>query len=346
MATTEGKGPELEEFRALTENAELRAANTQLQAQLRRAKARVDDLVEAAYEGAKAALVTLGPLAPVGAPKRDRRAHRPEVALWHLTDWQGAKVTTSYNSEVMRKRVRYFCDVAERVTEMARADHPVRDCVIALGGDMCEGLFNFPTQPFEIDATIFEQFDTIAHLLAETVRRALSVYEHVTVVSEWGNHGRMGSKRAVVPRSDNFDRMIYRLARAMLDQETRLKWDDCPEDIQRIEIGKYRALLIHGDEIGRNGYASPATIVQHVAKWQSGAYSWPFRDCYVGHYHNHSEHSLPNGLGSVYFTGSTESDNRYARDTMAASAIPSQRLHFIDPEEGRVVSVHKIWLDT
>jgi hypothetical protein len=29
---------------------------------------------------------------------------------------------------------------------------------------------------------------------------------------------------------------------------------------------------------------------------------------------------------------------------MASSATPSQRLHFIDAERGRVTSVHKVWL--
>jgi hypothetical protein len=54
---------------------------------------------------------------------------------------------------------------------------------------------------------------------------------------------------------------------------------------------------------------------------------------------------MANGLGSIYQTGSTESDNRYARDLLAASAIPSQRLHFIDPVKGRVTAEYKVWLD-
>jgi hypothetical protein len=195
-----------------------------------------------------------------------------------------------------------------------------------------------------VDATIFGQFASVSRLLIEVVRRALAIYENVKVVAEWGNHGRVGSKRDAIPRSDNVDRMCYEFARTMLADEERLTWPDCPEDIQRLEVGNYRALVIHGDEVGRSGYASPSTIVQHVAKWQSGAYPWSFRDCYVHHYHNHSEHALPNGLGSVYFTGSTESENRYALTTMAASAVPSQRLHFIDPEAGRVSAVYKVWL--
>lgn len=336
--------PDLTEFTELTEVERLRQANSRLQQQLARAKARVEDLVEATINAAHDAALIAGPIEPVRAPSKDKRSRSPEVALWHLTDWQGFKSTTTYNGDVMRERVLRFCDVAQRFTEIHRADHPVRECVVALGGDMAEGLFNYPTQPFEIDASIFGQFVGVSRLIVDVVRRALATYDRVQVVGEWGNHGRLGSRRAAVPRADNLDRMMYELARQLLSGEERLTWEDCPEDEQRIEVGNYRALLIHGDEIGRNGFASPATIVGHVAKWQSGAYPWHFRDCYVGHYHNHAEWALPNGLGSVYQTGSTESDNRYARDTMAASAVPSQRLNFIDPEVGRVTSCHKIWL--
>jgi hypothetical protein len=337
--------PNLHEFYALTEVEELRRANSQLQGQLRRAKARVDDLVAATIEAARGAMVAFGPVPPVPRPAPDRRNKKAEVALWHLTDWQGAKETPSYNSDVMRKRVLGFCDVAERITNIHRADHPVRECVVAFGGDMVEGLFQFPSQPFEVDATIFGQYVSVGRLIVDVVRRALAIYETVAVVCEWGNHGRIGSKRSAVPRSDNFDRMTYELARQLLAGEERLTWKEAgPEDIQRIEVGNYRALLIHGDEIGRTGYASPSTIVQWVTRQKSGAYPWTFRDCYIGHYHVHAEHALPDGEGAAYFSGSTESDNRYAGVTMAASAVPSQRLNFVDPAAGRVTECRKVWL--
>jgi hypothetical protein len=245
----------------------------------------------------------------------------------------------------MRKRVLEFADKAIKITDIQRADHPVRECFILFGGDMVEGLFNFPTQAFEVDATLFEQYVNVSRLCVDVVRVALANYEKVTVVPEWGNHGRIGSKRDNVPRSDNFDRMCYELAKQLLAGEKRLTWQDCPEDIQRVEIGNYRALLIHGDEVGRNGFASPGAIVGHVSRWLSGSYPWQFRDCYIGHYHTHNEWALPNGLGSVYQTGSTESDNRYAGVMLAASATPSQRLHFVDPIQGRVTAGYKVWLD-
>jgi len=278
-------------------------------------------------------------------PKRDARRKGTEVALWHMTDWQLAKVTTSYDSKIGRQRVLRFVDKAEYITDIQRSAHPVKDGVVMFGGDMVEGLFNFPTQPFEIDATIFDQFVNTSNLIVEVVRGALAIYEHVHVVPEWGNHGRIGSKRDAVPKADNIDRMCYEMARRILDSEDRLTWQDCQEDIQYVEIGNYKALLMHGDEVGRAGFASPTAWTAAGNRWGNGAYHKEFQDIYLGHYHRHAQEPLSDGLGAIYWTGSTESDNRYARDSMAASGVPSQRLHFIDPEKGRVTAQYQIWLD-
>lgn len=335
-----------ERLSAQAEIDQLRNALVLSQRQLAAAKAKTDHLVQATVSAARDAALAQ-PLPRVPAPPRSARRKAPEAALWHLTDWQGAKVTPSYNTEVMWERVNKFVDRAQRITDIQRADHPVDDCYVLLGGDMIEGLFNFPTQPYEIDATLFGQYVNVSNLLVHTIRRCLAIYNKVTVVAEWGNHGRLGSKRDAVPRSDNADRMTYELARQILASsgDKRLVWEDCPEDIQRVEIGNYRALLIHGDEIGRGGFASPNTIVNHVNRWRSGSYKWEFRDCYVGHYHTHYQYSLADGAGAVYGTGSTESDNRYASVGLASSAVPSQRLHFIDPEAGRVTAQYQVWVD-
>jgi hypothetical protein len=335
---------ELEEFRAADREAALRSANATLQSQLIQAKNRGAEIVNAVYQAAYDASLLTVPV-KIKPPVADKRTKRGEVALWHMTDWQGAKLTTSYNSEVMKERVRLFVTKALKITEIQRADHAVKDCVIMFGGDMVEGLFNFPTQPHEIDQTLFGQFTTVAGLIREVVGAALENYETVTVVAEWGNHGRLGSKRDAIPKADNLDRMCYELARQRLESEPRLTWNDCPEDIQRVEIGNYRALLMHGDEVGRTGFASPAAWQAAGNRWKAGAYDWEFQDIYLGHYHKNSEEGLADGLSAIYWTGSTESGNRYARDSMAASGVPSQRLHFIDPDKGRVASKYSIWLD-
>lgn len=325
----------------------LREANRRLSKELRIQKARTEELVRASLIGAKDAMIALGGIKSVVMPKLPKGSiGDPEVAMWVLGDWQLGKLTANYDTEVCKERVMRFCDKAIKITKQQRASRPIEQCVIAFGGDMIEGAcFQFSTQPHEIDSTIFAQYVAASRLMIEVVRKALATYETVEVVSEYGNHGRMGSKRDALPRSDNIDRMSFHLAMELLAEEPRLEWHDGVEDVQRIEIGNYRALLMHGDEIGRGGFASPMTIVRHADRWRSGAYPWDFVDLYVHHYHQHQEWGMANGRGHVFMTGSTESENRYARDTMSASAVPSQRLHFVDPERGRVTSGYQIYVD-
>lgn len=327
------------------ETKALRAALRRAQRAVIEAKDRNRQLVEVTQEAAYDAMLALGGVKNVTPPPRDRRKGSEEVALWVMGDWQGSKVTPSYDTNVMFRRVMQFAEKAVTITDIQRSHHPVKRATLAFTGDMVEGLWNYPTASWEVDSTLFEQYVNVSRLLVDVVRIALANYEHVTVVPEWGNHGRIGSKRDNVVRNDNVDRMCYELARQLLQGEKRLTWQECPEDVQRLEIGNYRALVLHGDEVGRNGFASPGALVTHVAKWQSGSYPWQFRDAYIGHYHTHAEFALPNGLGSVYQTGSTESENRYAGVMLASSATPSQRLHFIDPDKGRVTAAYKVWLD-
>lgn len=335
-----------------TENYDLREALRGANERLRKAKVKADAVAEAAFEGAKSAMLSQPrpKVTPYAGTRQPKAARKVEVAGLHLTDWQGAKHTVSYNSEVMKQRVRAVLANAMSVVEIQRMDHPVADIVVLLGGDMIEGLFNFPTQPYEIDATLFEQFVTVAGLLDETARYLSARFGTVRFIAEWGNHGRIGSKRAAVPKADNADRMTYQLASAMSKDLANVSWSISEEDIQRFEVGNYRALLIHGDEVGRNGYASPTTLVKHVTSWKAGGYTvdgkpWDFRDAYMGHYHTHAQWPLPDGGGNLFQTGSIESDNRYARDNLAVTATPSQRLHFIDPRKGRVTAQYQLWAD-
>jgi uncharacterized protein (DUF2267 family) len=85
---------------------ELRDALIRVQKQLQKQKQRTDELVTASYQAAYDAMLSMGKVKDVTPPVIDKRKHKGEVALWHMTDWQGAKKTASYNSEVMRDRVK------------------------------------------------------------------------------------------------------------------------------------------------------------------------------------------------------------------------------------------------
>ena len=63
----------------------------------------------------------------------------------------------------------------------------------------------------------------------------------------------------------------------------------------------------------------------------------------MGHFHTPMTLTMANG-GRVFVTGSPESHNEYAREFIAATSSPSQRLHFVDPVKGRVTAEYNVWL--
>jgi hypothetical protein len=327
--------------RETPELAELRDANVRLQRQLVRAKARNEELVAAVETAARDAAVTVG-RPKVTAVKVDKRAGKDEVALVHATDWQLGKQTSSYDSDVCAERILRFGAKIARITKMQRADHPVRHCVLMLGGDMVEGVGIFPGQPFEVDSSLYTQLFRAARVVEQLIVDLLATFETVHVVAEYGNHGRLGRK-GDHPAQDNIDLLLYRIA-AERSSSDRVTWQFGPDWHQMFSIGNYRAMLAHGDEIKSFGGNTPAFgILRKGTAWGSGVVDG-FADIYLGHFHTPMTLTMPNG-GQIYVTGSPESDNVYAAEFVAAKGRPSQRLHFIDPEAGRVSAEFKVWLD-
>jgi hypothetical protein len=322
------------------ETEELRRANVALQRQLAREKARTEALVDAVERAAHLAATVAGrPKAAKAKP--DRRRKDAEVALVHATDWQCGKRTSTYDSDVLAERIARLADKVVTLTEIQRADHPVNECVIMFGGDMVEGVSVFAGQAWEVDSTLFEQVFTTARIMEQLVVDLAANFSKVRVVCEYGNHGRLG-RRGDHPAHDNVDLMVYRI---VADRTAHLAdWQLSTDWYQIVEVGNYRAMLAHGDEIKSFGGNTPAFgILRKANAWASGVVA-DFADIYMGHYHTPMTLTMANG-GQVYVSGSPESDNQYAAEFVAARGHPSQRLHFIDPDAGRVAASYLVWLD-
>lgn len=325
------------------EAEELRRSLERAQRTIARLKSKEADLVEAVYTAAKDAALVVGQAKPVPRPGRDRR-RSPEVALLHLTDLQRGKVTPSYDSAICDERVRQAIAKTIKLSEIARADHPVREVVVMLGGDLVENVSIFPGQPFEVDSTAFEQVFGAAALVEESILTLLDAFESVTVYEVAGNHGRIGRK-GDSPRGDNLDLIVGKIARDRLVNQQRLTWEEADGWYRIVEIGAYRAMLVHGDQIKSFGGNVPAYgVLRKANAWKAGAIPEPFHDLYLGHLHQPMTLQMASG-GLVYMTPSTESGSAYAREFAAAHGRPGQRLHFVDPKRGRVTASYLIEFD-
>jgi hypothetical protein len=333
---------DLGDFDLASENEELRAALRRQQAATRKAKRQSDDLIEAVFEAARDAALALGRPPAVAKPIGDRRKRDAEVALIHATDWQLGKHTSDYDIDTCEKRIMRFAEKIASLTDIQRADHPVKEAHVMFGGDMVEGISIFPGQAYEVEAHLFEQLFATAGLMERFVRELLAVFDQVTVTCEYGNHGRLGRK-GDMPGGDNIDRMAYRIAADKFDDEQRCSWHTSSAWHQHVRIGNYTALLVHGDEIKSFGGNTPAFgILRKCNQWAAGVID-PFDDVYMGHFHTPMTLTMANG-GQIYVSGSPESENVYAKEFMAATGRPSQRLHFVDPDRGQVSASYIVWL--
>jgi hypothetical protein len=328
-------------------NAELLKSNRNLYRQFQRSKHKTADLVQAVYDACRDAYL-LEPYRPIpqSKPRKERTDRREEVALQHWTDWHIGERTISYDIEVGKARIMHALQSIENLVEIGRADHPVNKGVVLFGGDMLTGVRIFPGQAYGIDATILGQLFPSINLMRSVIEWNLRLFDEVKLVSQRGNHTRMGEKGDwLVPESDNWDRVAVEVLRQyVFPNENRITWQMDDDFYERFTIGNYKAILVHGQQARAFGGNLPSyRIMKMVTAWASGVLE-PFQDCYIGHFHQEMELTLPNG-NKIYLTASPTTDDENATENCAAKSGPSQRLHFVDPVRGRITSRHQLYLD-
>lgn len=309
-------------------------------------KDKTDSLVQAVFDAVDVNLKTVKPPKAI-KPRTDRRKRDADVAVAVLSDWQLGKVTSSYNSAVCEKRVELYANIVGALTDIQRSAHPVRDLHVWILGDLVEGELIFPGQAHLVDSSLYQQVAVDGlRILSNFLRTMLGEFENVHVTAVPGNHGALGGRaRKDYHPESNADRILYRITQQVLADEQRLTWDivEGAEDswYRVAKIGTYRTLLFHGDQVG-NPTTNMASITKRITGWKSGALNEQFDDAFFGHYHTVTKISI--NRTTVRIAGSPESDNGFARSTLASVSRPSQPLLFVRKDFG-VTSESTIWLD-
>jgi hypothetical protein len=303
------------------------------------------DLVDAVYRAARDSSTISGRAKPAkrAKPRSDRAG---EVALLHLTDTHIGAVTSSYNTEAAERRVKETILRAIKLASIQRKDHDVRECVVILGGDLIEQTAQFPHQAWAVDASTFQQLFDAARILEAAILTLADDFDKVTVYLTPGNHGRVGrgkGRQSLDYESDtNWDRIVGRIIGERIENDSRIEWIYPESWYSIVEVGAYRALAHHGDTIRSFGGGIPAYGI--IKKHQSWVTFMQFSDAYIGHFHTPMQLPMSNG-GRVFVTPSLVSDSAYAKEFVASTSLPAQRLHFVDPARGRVTAEYLIHLD-
>lgn len=335
---------DLESFAAESDS---RAALDRALRALAKAKAKKEDLVAAVYQAARDA-ADAAPFPKVVAPTLSRKGRKiSETAIILLSDWQLGKVTPSYSSEVCAQRIEQLARKVRLVTDVQRSDHPVTECRVYLLGDLVEGELIFPGQSHLIDASLFHQVMIDGpYILGSFVTSMLSYFDKVKVIGVIGNHGSLGgrARRDYHPES-NADAMMYEATRQRF-QEPRLDWVSTVSPGERAwfakdAVGNREWFLFHGDQIKGGQLGFPwYGFGKKLSGWVN---LYGFDYAASGHFHTPVRGLYAAGSIVHWGNGSTESDNTYAAENMAAAGTPNQWLLFQSAD--RVTAEYNLHMD-
>lgn len=335
---------------AIVNDLDLRVAYSKLWSEYDKLKNKQEELSSAVYRAVRDS-IDLDNYQPVKVREKTRESTKDseheEVAVAVLADWQLAKVTPDYNSTVCEERIHTFAEKVIDLTNIQRADHPVKKIHVWALGDIVEGELIFPGQSFLIDGGIYRQVTVDGpRILRSFLNKMLENFDEVCFTGVIGNHGSLGGRaRRDHDPETNADRMLYRIVSLMFEREPRISFNIPDGRGERNwyavdVIGKYRALLCHGDQFG--SLSSFYNFQKKAYGWKVGAIDEDFDDIYIGHFHTPTKMTF--NTIQLRISGSPESTNTYAIESLAAVGQPSQQLLFVHPNKGIVTGEYTCWL--
>jgi len=270
-----------------------------------------------------------------------------ETAVAVFADWQLGKVTPSYNSDVLAKRIELYTEKLIEITEIQRAHHPVNDLHVWLLGDIVEGEEIFAGQSHLIDSGLYRQVGINGpEILTTFINTCLEHFDRIHITGVIGNHGAVGGKaRKQHDPETNMDRLLYKILDLIYSKEDRVTFNIPDGKGERNfyaidNIGEYSSLLIHGDQM-----PSPGQFYGYYKKvmgWKDESIPENFDDVYMGHYHQKFKMTI--GSSTLRISGSPESHNTYAQEYFNSMSRPCQDLLYVHPKNG-ITSEYTIWLD-
>ena len=271
----------------------------------------------------------------------------PEVAVAVFADWQLGKITPSYNSEVVAKRIELYTEKLIEITEIQRAHHPVDELHVWFLGDIVEGEEIFPGQSHLIDSGLYRQVGVNGpEIITNFVNTCLEHFDKIHITGVIGNHGAGGGRaRKQHDPETNMDRLLYKITELIYSNEDRVTFNIPDGRGERNfyavdSIGDYNCMLIHGDQMPSPGQFHG--YYKKVMGWKDGAIPEHFDDLYMGHYHQKFKMTI--GSSTLRISGSPESNNTYAQEYFNSMGRPCQDLLFVHPKNG-ITSEYTIWLD-
>ena len=160
-------------------------------------------------------------------PYASNNKSTPETAVAVFADWQLGKITKSYNSDVLAKRIELYTEKMLEIVNIQRMHHNVDTLHVWLLGDIVEGEEIFPGQSHLLDAGLYRQVGMYGpEILVKFLTTALQNFKHIHITGVIGNHGAVGGRaRRQHDPETNMDRLLYKIIQWIFKDEKRISFN-------------------------------------------------------------------------------------------------------------------------
>jgi hypothetical protein len=323
--------------------SEIRALNKDYQGQLLEEEI-LDEFRRTVFEIPRT--INIPPLDPAVFQKP---INTNEVAVVVISDSHVGQVVDAreidaalgYNPAVFLSRLQYFEGEISRIMSA----QPVEKLVVLFAGDSVHGRLGHSLED-DLTLPIVTQVDLAIHAFLAFLCRISKLAKIVEVHAVGGNHGRWpGTRKPPTDRRwSQLDTIVYNSLQALCTLAApNVHFDERLSARRMIDIGDYRVLLLHGDQLRGGNFASTA-IQREMQHWlmrhvQNG--ERPPNLIVLGD--KHVSANLPTGLGEALINGSFVGEDCFAQNF--APSRPAQTMFFIRPGVGKT-RTHHIRLDT
>lgn len=251
--------------------------------------------------------------------------------IGQVVDRRETEADMAYNPAVFMARLHHLeIEVARIINQ-----HPVREVVVLFAGDIVHGQLGHSLED-NLTLPIATQSDLALHAFVPFLTRFSQLVERVQVHGVGGNHGRWPGTRKMPTerRWSQLDTIFYQSLQAVCQVNlANVHFEERFSARRLIDIGDFRILLLHGDQL-RGGTYSSAGIQREMQRWlqrtvQTG--QRPPNLIVLGD--KHVSANLPVGLGEALINGSFVGEDVFAQNF--APSPPSQTLFFVSPAFGK-----------
>lgn len=303
----------------------------------------VNTLKEAVFEAAQD--IRTQPITPHDFSIDKTYTPKEEIAVLDVGDWQLGAIRPTYNSEICSTRIQLLARKVKEIIEIQRSHHPVKELHLRCLGDMVENTGIYNGQSHQVDSSLYRQMFNGIGILTQLVLDLLETVDTIHFVGIVGNHGQIRLANGENDPETNMDRLLYQVTRMVLegpdsrpntDIKQRITWD-VPDGRGETNwyaidhIFDWNHLIFHGDQIRGGAAGFPWAGVTRKAWGWIDSIEEPWDQMHFGHWHTPARMTLNKRIAIA--NGSSESNNNYAQENLAAIGHPTQWLGFVSPKQ-------------